>query len=239
MKQTTAIITGASQRLGLHLTRTLLDSNWRVVALTRRSSPQLDALQCENLTIERCLDLDNPQLEQTLMALAARYPAIDLMVHNASRYEKDPQAGEAIEAFYTSFYRIHMLLPAILNRAFRQSLLNGVSHNPNIIHITDIYAENPSAEYALYCSTKAGLENLMKGFAKQFAPAIRVNSILPGPIKFLPEQTEEHKQKVFSQSLLAFEAGFEPISQTVQFIIENPFLTGSSIKVDGGRSIAR
>lgn len=234
-----AIITGASRRLGLSLTSSLLKDGWEVVALTRGSSKELDQLQCDSLKIHQILDLDNPSFENTIKQLSKTYDAVDLIVHNASSYEVDPAENENISEFYTFMFKIHMLLPAIINTHFEKPLQNASSKNPNIIHITDIYADNPNVKYTLYCSTKAGLENLGKGFAKRFAPKIRVNTIQPGPIKFLPDHSDKHKERVLKETLLAFEAGFEPILKTVNFIIDNTYLTGSTIKVDGGRSITK
>ncbi len=233
-----ALITGGSRRLGLSLTQALLQDDWQVIILTRNSSPELEKLRCDSLEIRCCLDLDNPEFEQTIKQLASEYNTLDLIVHNASMYEKDPEIGADISRFYDANYQIHMKLPAIINTYFADSLRHSPTKNANIIHITDIYADNPNVDYILYCSTKAGLANLTKGFAKKYAPAIRVNSIQPGPIKFLPHHTDEHKKNVLSKTLLSFEAGFEPIIKTVKFIVDNPYLTGSAIKVDGGRSIA-
>ncbi|MDX1812571.1 MAG: SDR family NAD(P)-dependent oxidoreductase, partial [Gammaproteobacteria bacterium] len=201
-----ALITGASRRLGLTLTENLLNEGWHVLALTRSPSEQLSALQCDRLDIHPCLDLSNANFESIVAELSQQYPHLDLIVHNASIYEKDPHHSAGISEFYDRLYQIHMKLPSIINNHFAELLKKANSKNPNIIHITDIYAENPNHDYSLYCSTKAALENLNKSFAKKLAPEVRVNSIQPGPMKFLPEHSEADKEKVLSETLLAYEA---------------------------------
>ena len=105
--------------------------------------------------------------------------------------------------------------------------------------ITDIFSDNPHPAFSMYCSTKAGLQNLTLAAAKKFAPEVRANCIQPGPIQFLPTHTEEQKAQVLSETLLPFEGGFGPVFKALKFIVDNPYVTGSCIKVDGGRSIVR
>ena len=59
----------------------------------------------------------------------------------------------------------------------------------------------------------------------------------PGPILFLPEHDNEHKMQVLDETPLRVEGGLKPMIDTVRFLRDNPFLTGESIKVDGGRAL--
>ncbi|WP_169434400.1 SDR family NAD(P)-dependent oxidoreductase [Marinobacterium rhizophilum] len=234
----TVVITGASRRLGLYLTQAFLEQGCKVIALTRKASAELDALACENLQIL----LTDYRCETSLAAAAdcirKQYETLSLVVHNASLFEKDAAHKDDLCAFYDELYRVHMRLPAYLNEAL-QPLLYNEAHPGCIVHITDIYADNPNREFGLYCSTKAALDNLTKTFAKKYAPGIRVNSIAPGPLMFLPSHKEDEKKAVLEQTLLPGESGFEPILQGIRFILDNQFVTGSSIKIDGGRSIGK
>jgi len=106
-----------------------------------------------------------------------------------------------------------------------------------VINITDIYSERPSTNYIAYCGAKAALANMTLAFAKALAPDIRVNAIQPGPILFLPEHDNQHRQRVLAETPLKVEGGLQPMIDTVKFFRDNPFLTGESIKVDGGRAL--
>ena len=234
----TVLITGASRRLGLYLTQAFLDEGAQVIALTRRASPELKSLPQHNLQI---LEADygcESSLDHAVTRIRAQHKTLSLLVHNASLFEKDAAHCDDLLSFYDRLYQVHMRLPAYLNESL-QSLLYNESHPGSIVHITDIYADNPNREFGLYCSTKAGLENLSKSCAKKYAPGIRVNSIAPGPLMFLPSHKDEEKKTVLDQTLLAAESGFHPILQGIRFILDNQFVTGSSIKIDGGRSIGK
>ncbi|MFT5083492.1 MAG: dihydromonapterin reductase/dihydrofolate reductase [Lentisphaeria bacterium] len=244
MNKATVLITGASRRLGLYLCERFIADGFFVIAVTRSSSAELNALYNSRLKVYQ-VDSYHPQNVQPLIKkIASEVNHIDVLIHNASMFETDQNCGvsradsPASVDLFQEMFNVHMALPAWLNTAFKGKLENNATAG-NIIHITDIYAENPSSDYALYCSTKAGLENLSKGFAKKFAPRIRVNTIQPGPIQFLPEHTNATKDAVLSQTLLDIEGGFLPIYQAVVSIIDNHYMTGSSIKVDGGRSLGR
>lgn len=234
----TVLITGASRRLGLYLTQAFLAQGCKVIALTRKASTELDALGTQNLQVVLADYSCETSLAAAVNSIRSQNDALSLLVHNASLFEKDATHKDDLCGFYDELYRVHMRLPAYLNEAL-QSLLYNKAQPGCIVHITDIYADNPNREFGLYCSTKAALENLTKSFAKKYAPGIRVNSIAPGPLMFLPSHKDDEKKAVLNETLLAGESGFEPIFQGIGFIVDNQFVTGSSVKIDGGRSIGK
>ena len=237
--QPIALITGAGRRLGLHMCRSLLAQGWQVIALTRQRSGELAALaeQHSHLDIIACNALDMASVNATIEQIKERYQHLDFILHNASIYERDNAHEHDFSEFYDALYQIHMKLPAALNNALSGLLANTPRPTANIIHVTDIYASNPNQEYALYCSTKAGLENLMLSFAKRLAPKVRVNAIQPGPIKFLPEHSSAEQTQVLSETLLPCEGGFEALEKGIDAILTNEYITASVIKIDGGRSV--
>lgn len=230
-----AVITGASRRLGLFVTEKLLDMGWHVSTLSRAGSDELNALAQERLS-QYSLDYANTGAV-TAACLSMSEKPVDFVLHNASYFQKNATEVNESHAQLQDMLYVHVALPQLINELLAPALLK--SENANIVHMTDIYVSNPSAEYANYCAAKAALENLSLSYAKRLAPKVRVNSIQPGALMFLPDHTEAAKTQVLEQSLLKIEAGFEPIWQTIQYFINTPFLTGTPIKVDGGRSISR
>lgn len=234
-----AVITGAGRRFGLHMTESLLAQGWRVIALTRRCQQgALADLNHDNLICIEYNALDDSNVDAAIDAILHHSQHIDLVLHNASVYEKDAPHANASAAFYDDLFAIHMKLPARLNMALSDALKRSVREQGNVIHITDIYVDNPNPDYALYCSTKAGSENLMKSFAKLLAPRVRVNAIQPGPVKFLAEHTSAQKAVVLAETLLASEGGFDALERAIYAILDNHYMTGSVLRVDGGRALA-
>ncbi len=158
------------------------------------------------------------------------------MIHNASAFEPQATDPAAQLAQFEQFYRVHMAAPFQLNQALAPQLAS--NPNASIIHITDIYIHAPAPRFASYVATKAGAHSLAMSFARELAPAVRVNTIEPGPILFLDEHDEAWRQQVLAKTPLAREGGLEPIWQAVQLLMGNSYMTGASIKVDGGRALA-
>ncbi len=229
------LITGPSRRLGLHLVQHYLSMGWHVSVITRQSSVELAQLKQKNLAIYEYAYTDWEALKGVCTDLRRR--PLDTIIHNASLFQADESTDEFWQDQFELMFKIHMQLPMLLNNELGSHL--SFSANGNIIHMSDIYVDNPNPVYSAYCASKAGLESLSKSFAKKLSPKVRVNTIQPGALKFLSNHTASEKQTVLEASLIPIEAGFAPIALTVDYILENTFLTGSAIKLDGGRSICR
>ncbi|WP_197495800.1 SDR family oxidoreductase [Acidihalobacter yilgarnensis] len=135
-----------------------------------------------------------------------------------------------------------MLAPYLINTGLVELLHAGADANDSptdIVHITDIFALSPKPEFDLYCATKAGLENLSQSFAKRYAPRIKVNCLQPGPILFKDSHTPEMRRRVLAETPLGREGGPEAVYRALRALLDNDYLTGTSIPVDGGRHLAR
>ncbi|RRJ83365.1 SDR family NAD(P)-dependent oxidoreductase [Aestuariirhabdus litorea] len=232
------IITGAGTRVGLHCALRLKQQGYRVLAHYHSERPELEQLQHQGIP---CLqaDLACPEgIEQLAEELRQRCHSVRALVHNASAFETTPDDPAEASALFERFYRIHMLAPYRLNRALAEALNRSQALHSDIVHITDIFADNPNPAFDIYCASKAGLANLSLSFAKQLAPKVKVNAIAPGPIRFKEWHSEAVKQQIIGQTLLRSEGGEEAIYLALQALLDNPYTTGSTIKVDGGRSIA-
>lgn len=237
----TILITGCARRLGLDLVKSFLAQDYKVIGVTRKHNDELLTLQDQET--HNFLLIESGSYDKTgALAIieACCNESIDILINNASCYEDDGKNLDSMAEKFQMFFDVHMMFPTLLCEWLgEQSVKTAISNDKIIINITDIFADNPSKTSGHYCSTKAGLESITKSIAKKYAPFIRANSIQPGPVKFLPSHSQEAKNKVLSETLLASEGGFECLIKTVEFIINNHYLTGTCIKVDGGRAINR
>jgi NAD(P)-dependent dehydrogenase (short-subunit alcohol dehydrogenase family) len=103
-----------------------------------------------------------------------------------------------------------------------------------IVNITDVGAGKAWTGYPAYVVSKAGLEALTRLLARSLAPRIRVNAIAPGLI--LPSMSipAEDWQRLTKRIPLHRAGSPEEIAQTVTFLIQNEYITGQTIVVDGG-----
>ena len=230
----TAFITGAGRRFGLALAHALLDEGYLVFAHYNTSKTGVSELEQRGAIPVQADLAQLDSVQQLVQSLSEQCSHLHLLVNNASCFFNNKQV-DTNQANLNAVFNVHAAAPYLLMSLLTPQL---TAAQGSIINITDIYVDSPSTDYVAYCAAKAGLANLTLAFAKKLAPAVRVNAIQPGPILFLPEHDSEHRQKILAETPLNIEGGLEPMIQTVRFLRDNPFITGESIKVDGGRSLA-
>jgi pteridine reductase len=69
-------------------------------------------------------------------------------------------------------------------------------------------------------------------------PAVRVNCILPGPVMLPRHLSAAEREHAIAGTLVKREGQPEDVAHAVLFLIENDFVTGVCLPVDGGRTIA-
>ncbi|CAG9296395.1 SDR family oxidoreductase [Celerinatantimonas diazotrophica] len=231
-----AFITGIGHRLGYYLACQLLEKGYKVSGHYHQERPNIELLRDQGVTLFQA-DFCQENSVKDFIGELSHIQQLDVLIHNASAFfpnQSDPwQQAEDL----TKLVAVHMQVPLLITEVLKQALSN--SDNGCIVAMTDIYVHHPNEHYSAYCASKSGLDSLMQSYARLLAPSVRVNCIEPGPILFLPEHSEAYRQQVMQQTLLNCEGGFEPIWQTLQMILQNQFLTGARIAVDGGRSVAK
>jgi pteridine reductase len=110
----------------------------------------------------------------------------------------------------------------------------------SVINITDINIDKGLPGYSIYSAAKGGLKSITKGLAKELAPNIRVNAVAPGAILEPPGKSwsEEELAKIVSKIPLNRIGDESDIANTVKFIVDSRYITGQTVNVDGGRSLA-
>lgn len=233
------LVTGAGRRIGFHIAQSLHQDGYTVVAHYRTMTDKVRLLQTLGIETIQAEFSDSDSILTFLAALTSRCDSFRALIHNASSFEATSENLTIAAQQYEQFFNVHMMAPFLINQRL-QSLLHGDGDAPaDIIHITDINVENPTPPFDIYGTTKAGLHNMMLVLAKKFAPTIKVNAVAPGPVLFTESHSETVRQQMLSETLLAKEGGAEPVYLAVKSLLDNPFLTGVSIPVDGGRRLSK
>ncbi len=109
-----------------------------------------------------------------------------------------------------------------------------------IVTIGDWATARPYPNYAAYFPSKGAIPTLTRALAVELAlrnPAVRVNCILPGPVLLPPELSEAERRQAIAGTLVQREGRPEHVAHAVLFLVENDFVTGVCLPVDGGRTI--
>jgi dihydromonapterin reductase/dihydrofolate reductase len=232
------LVTGAGRRVGLHLAQRMLAQGRPVIAHYRTWTDDIARLQHRGAL---CVagDLATEASVQRLIAtVRSATSSLRAVVHNASTFAATaPEADDALRQL-DLFYAVHMRAPFALNLALADLLARCSTKRADIVHITDIYADNPNPAFDAYCATKAGLQNLALSFAKRLAPKVKVNVIQPGPVLFKEWHGPQARERVLGETLLGEEGGAEAIGLAVEALLANHYQTGAVIAVDGGRRLS-
>lgn len=109
-----------------------------------------------------------------------------------------------------------------------------------IVNIGDWADVRPYRDYLGYFMSKGAVHSLTRSLAVELAtrnPRVRVNAILPGPVQLPPDMAEEEKRQVVAATLARREGSPDNIAQAVLALIDNDYIYGVCLPVDGGRSI--
>lgn len=243
----TAIVTGAARRVGRAVALELAAAGWDLVLTcrTRRAEADRVAAECAAAGAtngHRCrvavaeLDLaDLPAVERFGIGAAAR--GVDALVLNASSYARTP-FGSIAAPVAEHELRVNALAPLLLSQSLAPALSASAAPGGGaIVAFGDIHAAGrPRRSFAPYLMSKAALHAMVEALAVELAPAVRVNAILPGVVAWPDDAPAAERAAYEARIPLARPGTPEDAARLVRTVIEDmPYVTGSLMRLDGGR----
>ena len=226
------LLTGASQRLGLYCVKRFLDADQRLIISYRQQRAEVDELRRMGV---QCIQADFAT-EQGILNFIAELkeatPSLRAIIHNASLWVAEDGADTTA---FTQMINVHLLAPYLINHHCAPLLMQ--SAQADIIHITDDVIRKGSAKRIAYSASKAGLDNLTLSFAARLAPYIKVNSLAPALIMLQPGDDEDYQRRATAKSVMGSVPGPEVIYQSLRYLLDTPYVTGTTLTVNGGRHL--
>jgi len=221
------LVIGASSGIGEAISQKL-----DAVAVARREEKLKQFDRYEVFDISK---LD--EIEKFVKDLVKKYGKFDNLIFCAGVQNIKPlkvmKVDEIIEIF-----NINLFSAMIFTKAFSSKRV--LNQNGSMIFISSIAGNNPESGILAYSSSKAGLNNFIKGATKEFG--IRVNGIAPGFIKtqmtkkFDNIYTQDFIEDLNQKSINGI-ANVDDIVKTVEFLISSEHISGEIITVDSGISV--
>tara|TARA_B100000674_G_scaffold423603_1_gene376315 strand:- start:51 stop:668 length:618 start_codon:yes stop_codon:yes gene_type:complete len=175
------------------------------------------------------------KIELLIQHIEEKLGQIDVLINNAADFFPTP-LGEVSESEWDHLISLNLKAPFFLSQLVGTSMLK--QGQGKIVNIADVAAERPWPQFLPYCASKAGLVSLTKGLAKALAPAVQVNAVAPGTM-LPPHQISSFSQDLaVEKSLLKKMGRPDDIARAVTYFLENDFVTGTILPVDGGRMLA-
>jgi NAD(P)-dependent dehydrogenase (short-subunit alcohol dehydrogenase family) len=173
---TTAIVTGASRGIGLAVTRALAGAGARVVAGARKSSPELEALDVQFVSV----DLTDPSAADELVAAAGG--SVGVLVNNVGTAPARPGGFASVsDADWLRTMELNLMCAVRMTRAVLPGMIS--AGTGSIVTVASVNARLPDPLVIDYSASKAAVLSFSKALSKEVGPhGIRMNTVSPGPV---------------------------------------------------------
>ena len=231
------LLTGGTRGLGRGTIEYLKEKGYTVVCCYKERDDK--ALEVKDLGID-ILKKDISKIENVKSLVSYvidKYGKIDCLINNAG-IDSEGLIQEISDTEYervmsNNFYSVFAMTREVVPHMIKEK--EGL-----IINISSIYGTNGGAYASLYSSTKGAIISFTKSLAKELGPSnIRVNSIAPGCMNtdMTRNVSDEGWQILIDKTPLGRKGEGIDIAKCVEFLIEDDFVTGQIIRVDGGFEI--
>jgi NAD(P)-dependent dehydrogenase (short-subunit alcohol dehydrogenase family) len=241
MSDRTVLITGAARRVGAAIARVLAADGWNVIVHYNRSKAEARALAedirrdggvCDTVHADMASRADVESLLQRCVAL---HGPLACLINNASVFYYDDIASVSWESLHDHLAS-NLVAPVILCRDFVRQF-DGAGDGC-IINILDQKIANLNPDFLSYTIGKVGLAGLTETLAMALAGRLRVCAIAPGLALISGKQTQASFEKAWQAPPLRRSTTPDEIATCVQYILASPSMTGATIFLDGGESLA-
>lgn len=224
LEKKVAFITGGSKRLGRILCEQLSNMGYSLaVHYNKNIEPGLPE---DTLYVQA--DFSNSEDVQTCFRdVLSKLGTIDLLINSAALFEASALIEGDID-HALKHIAVNLTAPILLTQLFAKHCKFG-----HVINITD--AKQGYKNKTVYDTTKLALKSFTEKSAVELAPHIRINAIAPGWI-LNPEGSNVKNIEELEKSVpLQRQGGKSDIQGALMFLIDNSYITGQSLYIDGGR----
>ena len=225
----TAIVTGGTSGIGLGVAKMLLEKGYKVFATY--IGPDFTE-QMENFEAIKIDQTKREEVYSFINYVKSKTNHVDCIVCNAGMSIRksftettdedwDKQMEVAVNSHYIFIREFYNIIPA----------------GSRIIFTGSQMGLHPHATVLAYGVTKSAVHALVKNLVKEFeGTGTTVNAVVPGFVEtpWQKEKPEEIKQNIYKKTAIHRFASVDEIVDTYKFCIDNPFVNGSLIEVNGG-----
>jgi NAD(P)-dependent dehydrogenase (short-subunit alcohol dehydrogenase family) len=232
-----ALVTGGVRGVGAGISRVLVASGATVIACARRPPERpIDGVQFHGCDVR-----DADDVAAMVSAIVERHGRMDVVVNNAGGAPRS-DAATASPRLHAKIVELNLLAPLVVAQA-ANAVMQGQDGGGAIVMVSSVSGHRPSPGTAAYGAAKAGLDNLVATLAVEWAPKVRVNSVVAGMVR--TEQAhlfygdEDGIAAVGATVPLGRLAEPEEIGQCVAFLA-SPFasyVSGATLTAHGGGEV--
>lgn len=237
-KNKTVVITGGSKGIGLEITKTFLKHQANVIVLARNKPKRKIQSKGNAGYFIECDIRNTDSIDSAIKDIASKYKSIDVLINNAGGA---PMADSltASPKFHEAIIDLNLTAPLNLSQKIAKKMIKQKTVS-NIINISSVTATRPTPGSAAYGAAKGALVNLTKTLAVEWAPKIKVNSIIVGYIEtensILHYGSKSEIKKVAKTIPLKRMGQPQDVANACVFFASDlaEWVTGSALEVHGG-----
>jgi pteridine reductase len=241
-----ALVTGAGKkRVGWHVAEALARRGHDLALHYRTSQAEAEEAAahfrstCGVEALTHGADLaDESAVRDMVRAVVSRFGRIDVLVNTAAIWKRkrleDVTAADVREHFDAN------TLGTFLCCQHAGLAMVGQPQGGCIVTVGDWAEVRPYRDYAAYFPSKGAIPTLTRTFAVELGgrnPRVRVNAVLPGPVMLPPELPQAERDAAIRATLVKQEGSPRNVALAVLSFLDNDFVTGVCLPVDGGRTV--
>ncbi len=236
-----ALVTGSARRVGKAIALELARQGMRQIVHHSSSDQEAaeTAAEIKALGVDAIIvkaDQTIPGDVQRLFdTIRQHYGRLDVLVNSASIFNPGSIIDLPLDE-WQHVLDVNLTGPFLCSQQAAR-LMRDTGSGGAIINIIDLSAFHPQKTYPHHAVSKAGLKTLTEVLALGLAPDIRVNAIAPGPVLRDAGNSPEKWERIGQRLPLKHTGDPQDVARAVVFLASQPFITGTTLRVDGGESL--
>lgn len=238
LKGKTAVVTGGSRGIGAATARRLAQEGANVAVIyagNREMAEAVCALLAGDYGVKtmcyQCDVADYEAVKETVGRIRRDFGGVDVLVNNAG-ITRDRLTGLMTEKDFDDVIRVDLKGSFDLIRHCTGLLMR--SHG-TVINISSVSGLMGNAGQINYAAAKSGLIGMTKSLARELASRqVTCNAVAPGFIETDMTASLKDKEKLLETIPLGRMGQAEEVADAVVFLAKNRYITGETIRVDGG-----
>ncbi len=232
-----ALVTGGAHRVGRAVSLALAAAGADVFVHYNRSAGSAEETVAQITALGRRAahgpaDLGDPTVAPSLITDATdALGPVSILVNSASGFPEDTLEDVSLDGWRRTF-DVTLAGPVFLTQAFAAALPAGTGGA--VVNVTDVKTATPYRRHFSYIVAKGAMDTFTRAAAVALGPEVRVNAVALGVILPPPGEDEAYIERLARRLPLQRPGGTEPVVQTVVALVENDFITGEIVSVDGG-----
>lgn len=235
-----ALVTGGSRGIGKETVKALMAKGASVLFTFNTGRDEAEALvrslrPSGTISAYPCDIRDGRQIDDLIRQVRAQDVALDILVNNAGAIIPGALSDATPERWQEAF-DLHVKGPALFARAFAEDMK--AKRNGVIVNLGSVAGIRSVPGAVMYGTVKGAVIQMTRAMARELAEFnVRVVCVSPGIIRTDIHRAMTPEQKQFNEQAripLHREGRPEEVAQLIVALIENDYITGENVMIDGG-----